>query len=138
MQSIYLILADVVLVTHFLFVAFVIFGLLITVVGGFLRWDWIRNSWFRIAHLTGISIVVAQVFAGMICPLTTLEMWLRKIGGGSHYEGSFIKHWVQRLLYYDAPEWVFVAAYSLFALLVVLVWILIPPKFMSKNNVAST
>lgn len=137
MQSIDLLLADVALVTHVLFVAFVIVGLIVTVVGGFRKWIWIRNPWFRITHLASIGFVVAQAYAGLICPLTTLEMWLRKIGGESHYEGSFIKHWLHELLYYDAPEWVFVAAYSLFGLLVVVAWGLFPPRFTARNRAAN-
>ena len=70
-------LADIVLVTHVLFVAFVVVGLLLTVCGGHLGWAWIRNIWFRGAHLAAIGFVVLQTWLGMVCPLTTLEMRLR-------------------------------------------------------------
>jgi len=121
-------LADLVLVTHLEFVAFVILGLLLIVAGGFRHWSWIRNPWFRLLHLAAIGVVVVQAWFGMICPLTTLEMWLRQRAGESAYHGSFIEHWVQKILFYDGPAWVFTVAYTLFGLLVVGTWAGFPPR----------
>ncbi len=121
-------LADAVLLLHFTFVAFVILGLLLTLVGGVAGWRWVRKLWFRLAHLAAIAVVVAQAWLGVICPLTTLEMWLRRQAGAASYEGSFIQHWLQRLLYYTAPEWVFILAYSLFGLAVLATWLAFPPR----------
>ena len=64
----------------------------------------------------------------MTCPLTTLEMKLRLMAGDSLYTGGFIQHWLQELIYFAAPTWVFTAAYSLFGLLVVLSWLAFPPR----------
>ncbi len=133
MQLDHQLLADVVLVVHVLFVVFVIFGLLLTVLGGLLGWTWIRNAWFRITHLVGIGVVVVQAWAGVICPLTTFEMWLRRQSGEAHYVSSFIEYWLKQLLYYDAPMWVFGAAYTLFGLLVAVTWARFPPSFMSRS-----
>ncbi len=118
---------------HVLFVAFVVFGLLLTVLGGLLGWIWIRNVWFRTTHLVGIGVVVVQAWAGVICPLTTFEMWLRRQSGEAHYESSFIEYWLKQLLYYDAPMWIFAAAYTLFGLLVAITWVRFPP---SRNKSA--
>lgn len=125
-------LADLVLVLHLLFVVFVIAGLLLSVIGGFLGWRWIRNRCFRFVHLGGIGIVVSQSWLGLRCPLTSLEMWLRSRSGGGQYDGSFIQHWVQQLLFYDAPGWVFATLYTIFGLLVIVVWVRFPPH--SKSN----
>jgi hypothetical protein len=84
--------------------------------------------WFRLAHLGAIAIIVAETWFGVVCPLTTLEMWLRRKTGETTYAGSFIQHWLQRILYYDAPPWVFTLAYSLFALAVVATWWYFPPR----------
>ena len=70
---------------------------------------------------------MAQAWLGVTCPLTTLEMWLRAQARASTYSGSFIEHWVARLLYYEGPPWMFALAYSLFALAVVAVWWRFPP-----------
>ena len=128
MQNSYQILADLVLLLHVLFVVFVVGALLLIILGGFRQWQWVRNRWFRIAHLVGIIVVVAQSWAGLLCPLTNLEMWLRRQAGGVQYDGSFIQYWMERLIYYEAPEWVFVAAYTSFGLLVIITWVSFPPQ----------
>ena len=123
----YGLLADLVLVLHTLFAAFVVAGLLLVLAGKLLGWRWIVNPWFRWLHLGAILLVVAQAWLGVICPVTNLEMWLRQRAGETTYEGSFITHWFQALLYYDAPPWVFVLAYTVFAALVVLAWVWVRP-----------
>ena len=132
-MNIHALLADAVLLLHFSFVLFVIIGLLLVVIGGFRHWNWVRNGWFRLAHLAAIGIVVAQAWLGRICPLTILEMWLRRQAGQAGYEGGFIQHWVGELLYYSAPPWVFVALYTGFALLVIAAWIAVPPELPWKK-----
>ena len=59
-SGLYRALADMVLVLHFTFVAFVVGGLLLILIGGFRGWRWIQNPWFRAAHLLGIAVVVVQ------------------------------------------------------------------------------
>lgn len=120
-------LADAVLVIHVAVVLFVVLGLALIVAGGLQRWSWIRNRWFRFSHLAAIGVVTLQAWLGVLCPLTTLEVWLRGRAGAGEYSGSFVGHWLQQLLYYDAPAWVFVLAYTVFAGVVVLVWWCFPP-----------
>lgn len=134
-KTFFLVAADAVLLTHALFVVFVIFGLVLILAGKLFSWSWVRNRWFRLAHLTAIGVVVLQVWLGVICPLTTWEMELRSRAGEAVYAGSFIAHWLERLLYYQAPAWVFIVCYTLFGLLVVLSWFLVRPRsFASKNQ----
>ncbi len=120
-------LADAVLLLHALLVVFIVAGLLLTLVGGQRQWLWVRNWWFRIAHLGCIVVVVVLAWADRLCPLTSAEIWLRSQAGASIYSGSFVQYWLQRLLYYDAPEWTFIVAYTAFGLVVVIVWLRIPP-----------
>ncbi len=120
--------ADAVLLLHFLFVVYVVLGLLLILTGGLLRWSWVRNWWFRISHLAAIGIVVLQAWLGMICPLTTLEMWLRREAGDASYSGAFIAHWLDAILYYQAPAWVFALCYTVFGAVVVMSWIWIRPE----------
>jgi hypothetical protein len=128
LSSVYLVAADLVLYLHLAIVIFVIVGLLLIVAGGLLGWSWVRNGWFRIAHLAAIAVVVLQAWLGIICPLTTLEMWLRARAGDSVYPGSFIAHWAGELLYYEAPAWVFTLCYTVFGILVAAAWIWIRPR----------
>ena len=115
-------LADLVLITHIAFVAFVVAGLPLIWCGGLCGWKWICNPWFRALHLAAIGLVVVQVWLGVVCPLTTLEMSLREKAGEATYQNTFIAHWLQQLLYYDAPPWMFVAGYTLFGLAVAGSW----------------
>lgn len=124
----YQLLADVVLTMHFAIVAFVIGGLVFIVVGNVGGWRWVNAFWFRLAHLAAIGIVVAEAWLGSVCPLTTLEMWLRSQARTATYSGSFIEYWLQRILYYDAPSWVFSLGYSLFGFLVAAAWWYFPPQ----------
>lgn len=120
--------ADLLLVLHASFIAFVVLGLVLVIVGGLLSWSWVRNRWFRIVHLVCIGIVVVQAWLGMICPLTTWEMDLRRAAGDPGYEGSFVAHWLSELIYYEAPWWIFVVAYTAFGMLVVISWFWVRPR----------
>ncbi|MGD8380049.1 MAG: DUF2784 family protein, partial [Gammaproteobacteria bacterium] len=62
------------------------------------------------------------------CPLTRWEMVLRARAGDAVYPGGFIAHWVETLLYYRLPGWVFVTVYTLFGALVVAAWFRIRPR----------
>jgi hypothetical protein len=83
------VLADLVLVMHFVFVLFV-------VLGGLLVLRWPRAAWVHVpAAVWGIAIE----FAGWICPLTPLENRLRELAGQSTYEGDFIARHLMPLIY---------------------------------------
>ena len=124
----YRLLADAVLLLHAVFVAFVVMGLLLVLVGGWRGWHWVRNPWFRVAHLAAIGVVVVQVWLGVLCPLTVLEMALRERAGDFVYRGSWVAHWLHYLLYYQAPAWLFALLYSLFGLVVLGSWRWVPPR----------
>ena len=122
-------LANAVLFLHLGIAAFVVAGLPLIVVGNLERWSWVNNAWFRMAHLAAIGAVVAESWLGLVCPLTTLEKWLRSRAGEASYGGGFIEHGLHSVLYYSAPAWVFVAADTAFAGLVVSCWWYFPPRF---------
>ena len=82
-------LADAVVLAHCAFVLFVVFGGLLV-----LRWRGI--VWF---HLPAAAWGVVVEFTGWICPLTPLEMWLRRGAGEAGYGGGFVEHYVTRALY---------------------------------------
>ena len=88
----------------------------------------VNRPWFRAMHLAAIVFVAIESWIGIACPLTTLESWLRSQAGATPYAGSFIGHWVQGALFYDAPPRVFTAVYTLFGLVVVAVWRCYPPR----------
>ena len=132
--SLNLLLADAVLIMHVGIAAFVVAGLLLVIVGNLAGWRWVNNAWFRVTHVAALGIVVAESWLGFVCPLTTFEMWLRARAGEASYGGGFIEHWLQQLLYYSAPPWVFVAGYTVFALIVLATWWYFPPRFKSRAH----
>ena len=127
-DSIFLMAADAVLVTHILFVVFVVAGLILILIGGGLGWCWVRKRRFRLWHVSAIGVVILQAWLGMMCPLTLLEMYLRERAGDAVYTGSFIAHWLDQLLYVEAPNWVFAVVYSLFGILVAAGWFFVRPR----------
>lgn len=137
MTALYAVAADIVLFLHVSFVIFVLAGLLLIFSGHLLGWRWIRNGWFRLAHLAAITVVVLQAWLGVICPLTILEMWLREKAGDATYPGAFIAHWVEEILYHDAPAWVFTLCYTAFGLLVFASWLWIRPRPIGNRQDAS-
>ena len=124
----YRFLADVVVVVHFAYVAFVVLGLVAILVGLARRWGWVRNFWFRMIHLLLIAVVVTEALGGTACPLTTWERELRVLGGEQGQPGSFVGRLVNQLLFYDLPEWVFRVLHCLFGAAVLLTFILAPPR----------
>ena len=81
--------ADLVLLVHLAFVLFV-------VLGGLLALRWRRVAWVHVP----IALYGAAIeFVGFVCPLTPLEVWLRRRGGEAGYEGGFIEHYIVAALY---------------------------------------
>ena len=117
-------IADTLLVLHFAIAAFIVGGLIVVWIGAALGWGWVRNPWFRYLHLAAILFVAGEALIGMAYPLTVWEDLLR---GGVRPE-SFIGRWARRLLFYEAPEWVFTAAYAAWAGASVLTLALVPPR----------
>lgn len=130
----YQLLTDVALTLHFSVVAFVVGGLVLVIIGNLRNWRWVNALWFRLAHLGAIAVVVAESWLGVTCPLTNLEMWLRAKARATTYSGSFIEHWIQRILYYEAPSWAFALGYSIFGLLVVATWLCFPPTSKHRSD----
>ncbi len=85
----YLLLADLVLVVHLLFVLFVVFG-------GLLVLRWHRLAWL---HLPALGWGLWIEFSGTLCPLTPLEIHLRRLAGADPYEGGFIAHYIVPIVY---------------------------------------
>ncbi len=123
-------LADLVLVVHCGFVAFVVGGLVLVWVGHGLGWGWVRRPVFRGLHGAAIAVVVVQAWLGVPCPLTVLEHALRARAGAVQLGAgeAFVAGWLSRLLYWDAPAWVFTLAYSAFGLAVLATAWCLPPR----------
>jgi len=142
-------LADLVVAIHFAYIAFVLFGLLFTLIGGVLGWSWVRNFRFRAIHLTMIAVVVVEALIGFECPLTTWERQLRvadveakvaaAVEAGTEIDErslikeileqrSFIGQCLHDVVFVDASPAVLTCCYAGFLLLVILSWVYVPPR----------
>jgi hypothetical protein len=92
---IWAVLADGLVIVHFAFTAFVIFG-------GFLTWRW---HWIVGAHLPALAWGCWVEVSHSICPLTPLENHLRHLGGEAGYSGGFLAHYLVRVLYPPGLTW---------------------------------
>ena len=122
----WLVTADLVAAIHAGIVAFVVFGFVAIVVGWAAHWHFVRNFHFRAVHLAMILFVCLEVLTGTACPLTAWENALRLRGGESGYPRDFISYWLDRLIFYEAPDWVFTAVYLSFGALVLLAFWFVP------------
>lgn len=89
------IFADFVVLVHFLWILFLIFGALLGV----------RNKAIKYIHLSGLLFAILIQMFGWYCPLTHLEFWLRSRHNPSiAYAGSFIIHYMERLVYLEISQ----------------------------------
>ena len=126
----YLLAADVILLIHFLFVAFVVLGFIFIWIGYFTKQKFAKNAKFRICHIVAMGIVLCESLIGMICPFTEWENYLRVRGGQDQvYETGFMKEWIHKIMFFDFSELTFVIVYALFFALILLTFRVIPPDF---------
>lgn len=122
----YGLLADAVLLLHAALVLFVVSGPFLGVLGHWRGWPVFNRLGFRLLHGAVLGVVIAQAWLGRLCPLTVWESWLREQAGEAGYRSGFVADWVGRLLFYEAPLWVFAAVYTAFGALVLTVWWRVP------------
>ena len=133
----YAVLADSIVVVHFLYVSFTVGGALLVLAGGIAGWRWVRNLPFRIVHLASFVLVAAEALAGAACPLTVWEYRLRLLAGQRvEAQLSFVARLVRSVIFYDLPAWVFLLVYVAFAAAVAALFILLPPVRRARGSSA--
>lgn len=92
----YKILADIIVLVHFLWILFLFFGAFVGV----------KNNFVKIFHISGLIFAfVIQIF-DWYCPLTHLEVWLRvRHDPALSYTGSFIVHYIEKTVYIALPRY---------------------------------
>ncbi len=123
----YKILADIIVVLHFGWVLFMLLGFVLSLWGFF--WKNFFNWWlFRILHLFGIVYVVLLAVLRQYCPLTILENTLRaRYNPILTYPGSFIVHYINRLVYPDVNPLILLIPTIFIAVFTVVIFIIKPP-----------
>jgi hypothetical protein len=121
-------LADALVAVHAAFVAFVVFGQLVIMIGVVRRWAWVRNLWFRTVHLLAIGYVAWEAAAGIACPLTTWENDLRALAGQPVSDASFVGRLFHNLLFINVGESFLPLVHIGFGLVVLLTFFVAPPR----------
>lgn len=103
---------DTIVVLHFVFVLFVLFGALLL-----LRWRWLVGL-----HIPALIWGILVELNGWVCPLTPLENRLRQHAGLDMYHGDFVMHYIMPVLY---PENLTRTTQLLFGIVVIIVNIVI-------------
>lgn len=86
---IYSILADIVVFIHFMFIVFAVIGAVLV-----FKWRWVIYP-----HLVSAFWAAMVITMGWICPLTPLEIHLRRAAGEAGYAGGFIEHYFLPVIY---------------------------------------
>ena len=113
-----------VLALHLAIIAFNVAGCVLVPVGAWRRWRWVREFWFRLAHLLGLALVALQALLGRACFLT---IWQGDVSGASHVQ-PLIASWIDRVIYWSLPLWVFAVAYAVVFVYVIVLWIVVRPR----------
>ena len=124
-------LARAVLALHLAVIGFNVAGLAAIPLGARLGWRWVRIRWLRILHLASWVVVAVQAVLGRACFLTD---WQGVLSGGGA-EDPLVMRYVNSLIYWPLPMWVFTAMYlALFAWVAALWWIVPPSRRPSSGR----
>jgi len=117
-------LAAAILAAHLAIILFNLFGLIVVPLGAICGWRFVRVRWWRLLHLVSLAAVAAQAVFGRACILT---IWQAALTGEPGRPTPLIMGWVNRVIYWPLPLWVFAAFYLLvFGYALALLW-LVPP-----------
>lgn len=115
-------LAEAVLATHLVVIAFNLFGLAAIPLGAWRGWAWVRIRWWRALHLASLAVVALQATLGRACFLT---LWQSGLSGGR--ADPLVMRWVNSVIYWPLPMWVFTAAYLVIFAYVLALWVWVRP-----------
>jgi len=122
-------LAELVLALHLAIIAFNVFGLVAIPLGAWRRWAFVRARWWRLLHLISLGAVAVQALLGRACFLT---LWQGELEGARD-ETPLIMGWVNSVIYWPLPLWVFTLAYVAVLAYALALWRWVPPKRMKAS-----
>lgn len=116
-------IGQLVLALHLAVIAFNVAGLVLIPLGARFGWRFVRLRWLRALHLGALAAVAVQAALGRACFLT---IWQADLTGAAAQ--PLIARWVNSVVYWPLPIWVFTALYLAVFAYVVLLWRLVPPR----------
>lgn len=122
--------AIAVLVLHLAIVAFNVAGCVLIPVGAWRGWQWVREFWWRLAHLFSLAAVAVQAMLGRACFLT---IWQGDLSSTAHVQ-PLIAGWMNALIYWPLPLWVFAVAYVAVFAYVIALWIWVRPTMRRSDR----
>jgi hypothetical protein len=99
-SGVYSAFAVCVLLLHALFIVWVVFGAFVTRSRPILRW----------LHIASLVWGILTELLPWPCPLTVLENWLEAKAGVQPYQGGFLLHYMDKLVYPDISATVLTVA----------------------------
>lgn len=126
-------LADVVLLVHLGIIAFNVFGLIVIPLGAWRRWHFVRIFWWRALHLAILAVVALQALLDRVCFLTIWQAELLPPGARAA-PTPLIARWINGLIYWPLPLWVFATLYVAVCLYVLWLWWLVPPQHRRRSS----
>jgi hypothetical protein len=128
--------ATLILLIHLAVVAFNVFGLVAIPLGKWLGWGFVRGFWWRFLHVLTLAAVAMQAVLGRACFLTIWENALRaNVDRGEPQ--PMIATWINSVLYWPLPLWVFAAGYVGVLLYALLLWRWVPPRLGGVKRVSA-
>jgi hypothetical protein len=125
--------ATLILLIHLGIVAFNVFGLAVIPVGGWLRWNFVRGFWWRFVHMLSLAVVALQAVLGRACFLTIWERALQANADAAE-PSPMIATWINSVLYWPLPLWVFAAGYVGVLLYALMLWRWVPPRIRTTER----
>ena len=133
----YRILADLMVAIHLAFAGFLVLGMAAILLGIVLKWQWVRNFWFRATHLLLIATVVVETLLGFTCPLTDWEDRLREKAGEAVQGGTFIGRMLHKFLFWniwDESPRAMTIVYCLLGLAILAAFFYAPPRWPGRKG----
>jgi len=113
-------LAGLILSAHVVIILFNLSGLIVVPIGAARGWRFVHIAWWRLLHVVLLAVVAAQALAGRACILT---LWESDLVGSVVAPTPLIMSWVDRLIYWHLPVWVFALLYAIvFGYALALLW----------------
>jgi hypothetical protein len=110
-----------ILALHVAVILFNLFGLIAVPIGAVCGWRFVRIGWWRVLHLVLLAVVAGQALWGRACILT---LWQAALAGAGADRTPLIARWVDRVIYWPLPLWVFAMLYvAIFGYALVLFWL---------------